>query len=217
MPMRVIDEPGPVTKAQVGCFVVAARRYSRMACAYSVSEHRRPVDNEVGLRCVRASVAVLRKRSSVWHDVAVGHRRAHRQRCTRQANQRRAADGCPTCADDDKLGNDDNVMTCDITQMITHTKTLFVNPSLSLVFGIPHRPARSAGRGLPGSNTHKLARPAMICINNRVCLCRVVRASPHACPVRVPRPVARSTHKPHTYRLRYRHPAGRGETATGLD
>ena len=55
----------------------------------------------------------------------------------------------------------------------------------------------------------------MICMHNRVCLCRVVRASPHACPVRVPRPVARSTHKPHTYRLRYRHPAGRGETATG--
>ena len=113
--MRITDESGPVTKAQVGCFVVAAWRYSRMARAHSVSEHRRPVDNEVGLRCVRASVAVLRKSSSVWHDVAVSHRRAHRQRCTQKANQRRAADGCPTCADDDKLGNDDDVMTCDIT------------------------------------------------------------------------------------------------------
>ena len=115
VPMRITDEPGPVMKAQVGCFVVAARRYLRMARAHSVSEHRRPVDNEVGLRCVRASVAVLRKSSSVWHDVAVSHRRAHRQRCTQKANQRRAADGCPTCADDDKLGNDDDVMTCDIT------------------------------------------------------------------------------------------------------
>ena len=124
--MRIIDESGPVTKAQVGCFVVAAWRYSRMARAHSVSEHRRPVDNEVGLRCVRASVAVLSKSSSVWHDVAVSHRRAHRQRCTQKANQRRAADGCPTCADDDKLGNDDDVMTCDITQMITHKKNIFV-------------------------------------------------------------------------------------------
>jgi hypothetical protein len=52
-------------------------------------------------------------------------------------------------------------------------------------------------------------------MHNRVWLCRVVRLSPHACPVRVPRPVARSTHKSHTYRLTYRHPrGGTGPTGT---
>ena len=174
VPIRVADEPGPVTKAQVGCFVVAARRYSRMACAYSVSEHRRPVDNEVGLRCVRASVAVSRKSSSVWHDVAVSHRRAHRQCCTRKANQRRAADGCPTCADDDKLGNDDDVMTCDITQMITHTKTLFVKSHRclwSLGFHIDRRGQQAEASG--ATHTAWLRR----------------RACPAARPVRVPHPV----------------------------
>eukprot|EP00966_Prymnesium_polylepis_P127689 2952522-Prymnesium_polylepis.1 len=60
--------------------------------------------------------------------------------------------------------------------MITHTKTLFLNPSLSLVFGIPHRPASSAGRGL-GSNTHSVALP---------CLSRIPAA--RACPVRLPHP-----------------------------
>eukprot|EP00966_Prymnesium_polylepis_P086465 2001381-Prymnesium_polylepis.1 len=67
-------------------------------------------------------------------------------------------------------------------------------PSLSLViFGDPHRPARSAGRGL-GSNTPTSLRAGMICCNSRtrsrVWLCRVVRSSPHTCRVRVPRPVA---------------------------
>ena len=189
--MIIIDEPGPVTKAQVGCFVVAARRYSRMARAHSVSEHRRPVDNEVGLRCVRASVAVLRKSSSVWHDMAVSHRRAHRQRCARQANQRRAADGCPTCADDDKLGNDDDVMTCDITQMITHKKNIFVKHFRclrSLGFHTVRRGQQAEASGA----THKLARrhDMLYVTCDRVWLCRVVRASPHACPVRVARTVA---------------------------
>eukprot|EP00966_Prymnesium_polylepis_P021357 491420-Prymnesium_polylepis.1 len=48
------------------------------------------VGNTITLRFVRASVAVLRKSSSVWHAVTVSHRRAHRQRCTRKANQRTA-------------------------------------------------------------------------------------------------------------------------------
>jgi hypothetical protein len=188
--MRIIDEPGPVTKAQVGCFVVAARRYSRMARAHSVSEHRRPVDNEVGLRCVRAlwqsCAKVVR-----WHDMAVSHRRAHRQRCTRQANQRRAADGCPTCADDDKLGNDDYVMTCDITQMITDNKITFVK-HFRCLWSLGFHTVRRSQQASASGATHKLAhRHDMLSVTcDRVWLCRVVRASPHSCPVRVARTVA---------------------------
>ena len=175
--------------------------------AHSVSEHRRPVDNEVGLRFVRASVAVLRKSSSVWHAVAVSHRRAHRQRCTRKANQRRAADGCPTCAHDDKLGNDDDVMTCDITQMITHTKLFLLNAFV--ISGLwDSTPTGEVSRPRPREQHTQTTAYAIV-----RWLCRVVRASPHACPGRVPRPVGllhtKAAHIPTHVRTEV--PASRGE------
>ena len=137
-----------------GCRTVVFENGTRRA--HSVSEHRRHVDDEVGLRFVRASVAVLRKSSSVWHDMAVSHRRAHRQRCTRQANQRGAADGCPTCADDDKLGNDDYVMTCDITQMITDNKITFVK-HFRCLWSLGFHTVRRSQQASASGATHKLA------------------------------------------------------------
>eukprot|EP00966_Prymnesium_polylepis_P075082 1741602-Prymnesium_polylepis.2 len=67
--------------------------------------------------------------------------------------------------------------------MITHTKTLFVTPSVSLVFVVPHRPARSASRGL-GSNKHSVAPPCL----------------PRASPPRARAPSACHTHRPVTHK-----------------
>jgi hypothetical protein len=80
--------------SQVGCFVVAARRCSRMARAHSV--HRRP-DTEVGLRLVRASGADLRKGES-----GVIRCRCEQLESALAALRRRPTSaerpvGCPTC------------------------------------------------------------------------------------------------------------------------